>query len=441
MNQQESSQIKIIDGEWMPSSDQVAVRVRSNCLSGNSLQLPTTQVGIVFSGGKIQAITQGRVNLESFWKKYLPLFAGKNESQLYLARSGLIPLQATLADGMSASGDKFFVAYNYHVEIENFEVFCHRFFQATDVVTAEHLKCALQSVFTKAIKEFVRAVPSSDLATAGNELLLRFTDEIKTQVDPVGNELGVKLTHISVPEFSSDSVEELMDKRRKRESDLANLEEVQRYERDKHNLEVLAYELQREIQDFDFDKIVEHEDNLVRLQGRLNEIRAKGIANNLKIATAVLQALETYREGVRKLQVARLDEERNRKNQLEDNARLRDYLLKKVELERSLELEELSHALRLRQLENQGIISQKMREQKEKEEADQLAKRRREFEEQMAQAEAKIRKKELKMALAAKGLEDHQRHLRFLAAMGETTIHRERTDDRRGLFTRCLSLP
>jgi hypothetical protein len=414
MNQQEPPQIKMIDGEWMPYSDQVAVRLRKSCLSGKSLQLPATQVGIVFSRGKIQAITQGRVNLESFWQKYLPWFAEKNESQLYLIRNSLISQQVMVADAVSASGDKFCITYKYLAEIENFEAFCNHFFQATDVVTTEHLECEPQRVFTSAIKAFVRTVPSSDLATAGNELLLRIVDEIKAQVDPVADRLGIRLAHISVPEISSESVDALTEKRRKRESDLSNIEEMQRYEREKHNLHLLAYELQREVQDFEFDKTVEQEDNLVRLQGRLNEIRAKDIASNLRIASAILQAIEKYREGARKLQETQVDDERKRKYQLEDEARLRDYLLKKIEIERSTELEDLLHAFCLRQLENHGIISQKLREQRQMEEADQHARRQRELEEQMAQAKAKNERREARMALAAKGLVEHQKHLKSL---------------------------
>lgn len=348
---------QLAGNEWKPRSNEVAVRLYDRDLTGSSFIVPPTQTGTLVVDGKIQGRTVGKQDLKNFWQRYIPLLTKKTNTQLFLARNGLLSLSAIIGDAKSSDGHVFHVLCNYQVEIQNFDSFCHHFFQAKDVATTNDLEGELRPFVAAAVTEFISNASSSELVAASSELLQRFVDEIETRLKLIAARLGLQVTHVMVPAYSSKSFQDLVEKKKRREMELEESRESQEYQRQKLEIDKDAYDLEKDIRDLEFDKVVDEVDYAARLEARKNEIKSKQLAQRLQVQQGIDRAFQEFREGRRIAQEKQEDKQLSRQRQLEDEAKLRNHLLEVVELERTEALEALQHNYALTQLKHQGVIS------------------------------------------------------------------------------------
>ena len=348
---------QIATNEWKPRTDEVAVRLYDKHLTGSSFIVPPTQTGTLVVDGKIQGKTVGKQDLKSFWAKFIPLLTKKTNTQLYLARNGLLNCEAIVPEAKSQDGHNFSVACGYQVEIDNFDEFFGHFFQASDVATTNAIEIVLRPTIAAAINEFIRAATSGELVPASNEVLNRLADEIDARLRPIAKKYGFAVTHVMPPSYSSQSFEDLLDKKKKRRAELEDYQESHEYDRRKHQIDQEAYELERQIRELNLDNDIDDADFAARLEARKNEIKSKQIVQRLQVQEGIDRAVQQFKDNRRAAKEKQEDEETRRKQLLEDATVLRNHLLEKTALAKTMELEDLRHEYHLKLLQHQGVLT------------------------------------------------------------------------------------
>jgi hypothetical protein len=356
---------QIIGNEWKPRSTEVAVRLYDHHVSSSSFIVPPTQTGTLLVDGKVQGRTVGKQDLKTFWQRYLPFLNKSTQTQIFLARNGLISLSAIVANGRSADGHAFHVLCNYQVEIENFDTFWHHSFQYKDVVTTNDIEEVLRGAIAEAANEFLRGASSSDLLPGSAELLQRFVYEIENRLRPEAKKYGLAIVHVMAPVYSSQSVTDLVEKKKRREAELEDSQESLAYQERKHEINKDAYELECDIRELAFDKSTDSADYDARLEARLNEIKAKKAVQRLQVQQGIDLAVQEYQEKRRLAKEKNEDAELKRTTKLEEDAKLRQHLLMIAEIARVTELDELRHKYELLRLTNQGVITQQQLKQRQ----------------------------------------------------------------------------
>ena len=348
---------QIAANEWKPRTDEVAVRLYDKNLTGSSFIVPPTQTGTLVVDGKIQGRTVGKQDLKSFWSKFIPLLTKKTSTQLYLARNGLLNCEAIVPDAKSQDGHNFSVACGYQVEIDNFDTFFGHFFQANDVATTNAIEMVLRPTIAATINEFIRGSMSGELIPTSNEVLNRLADEIHARLRPIAKTYGLVVTHVMPPSYSSQSIEDLLEKKKKRQAELEDYQDAQEYARQKHQIDQDAYEIERQIRELEFDKDVDDADFLARLEARKNEIKSKKIVQRLQAQEGIDRAFQQFNDNRRAAKEKQEDAETTRKNFVEDATLLRNHILEKAALAKTMELEDLRHDYHLKLLQHQGVIT------------------------------------------------------------------------------------
>ena len=348
---------QIATNEWKPRTDEVAVRLYDKHLTGSSFIVPPTQTGTLVVDGKIQGKTVGKQDLKSFWAKFIPLLTKKTNTQLYLARNGLLNCEAIVPEAKSQDGHNFSVACGYQVEIDNFDEFFGHFFQASDVATTNAIEIVLRPTIAAAINEFIRGATSGELVPASNEVLNRLADEIDARLRPIAKKYGIAVTHVMPPSYSSQSFEDLLDKKKKRRAELEDYQESHEYDRRKHQIDQEAYELERQIRELNLDNDIDDADFSARLEARKNEIKSKQIVQRLQVQEGIDRAVQQFKDNRRAAKEKQEDEETRRKQLLEDATVLRNHLLEKTALAKTMELEDLRHEYHLKLLQHQGVLT------------------------------------------------------------------------------------
>lgn len=348
---------QIASNEWKPRTDEVAVRLYDKHLTGTSLIVPPTQTGTLVVDGKIQGRTFGKQDLNSFWSKFIPMLTKKANTQLYLARNGLLNCEAIIPEAKSQDGHNFSVACNYQVEIDHFDTFFAHFFQASDVATTNAIEMTLRPTIATTIKEFIRGAASTELVPASNEVVNRLADDILSRLRPVAKTYGLAVTHVMPPCYSSLSIEDALNKKRVRQAELDDYQESHEYIRRKHQIDQEAYEIQRQVREMDFDTTVDEADWTARLEARKNEIKSKQILQRLQVQEGIDRAVEQFKDNRRIAKEKQEDLDTKRKNLIEDATLLRNGLLEKTALARTMELEDLRHLYHLQLLQHQGVLS------------------------------------------------------------------------------------
>lgn len=348
---------QIATNEWKPRTDEVAVRLYDKHLTGSSFIVPPTQTGTLVVDGKIQGRTVGKQDLKSFWAKFIPLLTKKTNTQLYLARNGLLNCEAIVPEAKSQDGHNFSVACGYQVEIDNFDEFFGHFFQASDVATTNAIELVLRPTIAAAINEFIRGATSGELVPASNEVLNRLADEIDARLRPIAKKYGIAVTHVMPPSYSSQSFEDLLDKKKKRRAELEDYQESHEYDRRKHQIDQEAYEIERQIRELNLDNDIDDADFAARLEARKNEIKSKQIVQRLQVQEGIDRAVQQFKDNRRAAKEKQEDEETRRKQLLEDATVLRNHLLEKTALAKTMELEDLRHEYHLKLLQHQGVLT------------------------------------------------------------------------------------
>lgn len=348
---------QIATNEWKPRTDEVAVRLYDKHLTGSSFIVPPTQTGTLVVDGKIQGRTVGKQDLKSFWAKFIPLLTKKTNTQLYLARNGLLNCEAIVPEAKSQDGHNFSVACGYQVEIDNFDEFFGHFFQASDVATTNAIEIVLRPTIAAAINEFIRGATSGELVPASNEVLNRLADEIDARLRPIAKKYGIAVTHVMPPSYSSQSFEDLLDKKKKRRAELEDYQESHEYDRRKHQIDQEAYEIERQIRELNLDNDIDDADFSARLEARKNEIKSKQIVQRLQVQEGIDRAVQQFKDNRRAAKEKQEDEETRRKQLLEDATVLRNHLLEKTALAKTMELEDLRHEYHLKLLQHQGVLT------------------------------------------------------------------------------------
>lgn len=356
---------QIATNEWKPRTDEVAVRLYDKHLTGSSFIVPPTQTGTLVVDGKIQGRTVGKQDLKSFWAKFIPLLTKKTNTQLYLARNGLLNCEAIVPEAKSQDGHNFSVACGYQVEIDNFDEFFGHFFQASDVATTNAIEIVLRPTIAAAINEFIRGATSGELVPASNEVLNRLADEIDARLRPIAKKYGIAVTHVMPPSYSSQSFEDLLDKKKKRRAELEDYQESHEYDRRKHQIDQEAYEIERQIRELNLDNDIDDADFSARLEARKNEIKSKQIVQRLQVQEGIDRAVQQFKDNRRAAKEMQEDEETRRKQLLEDATVLRNHLLEKTALAKTMELEDLRHEYHLKLLQHQGVLTIEQLEQRQ----------------------------------------------------------------------------
>ncbi|MFZ4082961.1 MAG: SPFH domain-containing protein [Pirellula sp.] len=348
---------QIANNEWKPRTDEVAVRLYDKHLTGPSFIVPPTQTGTLVVDGKIQGRTVGKQDLKSYWSKFIPLLTKKTNTQLYLARNGLLNCEAIVPEAQSQDGHNFSVACSYQVEIDNFDEFFGHFFQASDVATTNSIEMVMRPTIAATINEFIRGATSGELVPATNEVLNRLADEIDARLRPIAKKYGIAVTHVMPPSYSSKSFEDLLDKKTKRRAELEDYQESHEYARRKLQIDQEAYEIERQIRELNLDNDIDDADFSARLEARKNEIKSKQIVQRLQVQEGIDRAVQQFKDNRRAAKVKQEDEETRRKNLLEDATLLRNHLLEKTALAKTMELEDLRHEYHLKLLQHQGVLT------------------------------------------------------------------------------------
>jgi hypothetical protein len=348
---------QIANNEWKPRTDEVAVRLYDKHLTGPSFIVPPTQTGTLVVDGKIQGRTVGKQDLKSYWSKFIPLLTKKTNTQLYLARNGLLNCEAIVPEAQSQDGHNFSVACSYQVEIDNFDEFFGHFFQASDVATTNSIEMVMRPTIAATINEFIRGATSGELVPATNEVLNRLADEIDARLRPIAKKYGIAVTHVMPPSYSSQSFEDLLDKKTKRRAELEDYQESHEYARRKLQIDQEAYEIERQIRELNFDNDIDDADFSARLEARKNEIKSKQIVQRLQVQEGIDRAVQQFKDNRRAAKVKQEDEETRRKHLLEDATLLRNHLLEKTALAKTMELEDLRHEYHLKLLQHQGVLT------------------------------------------------------------------------------------
>lgn len=355
---------EILHGEWKPREAEIAVRLYDQSLSGSSFIVPPTQTGTLVVDGKVQGRTVGKQDLKSFWSRFIPMLTKKTNTQLYVARNGLIDLEAIVPDVKSSDGHSFNVYCKYQVEIQNFDTFFHQFFQASDVATTTSVESRLRETIVGVVTNFIRGNSSSDLLPARNEVVNRLGDEIFNALRTPAQRYGLSVTHVMPPIYNSGSFEEFIANKNRRAAEFDNAREEAEYNRKKFEIEQDAHELACSIREMDFDKAVDAADFDARLEARLNEIKSKRFTQRLQVRESIDQLLDDYKERRRIAKEKQDDAKTQRDRQLEDANQLRDHLLNKTAITRTMEIEGLQHEYHFQLLKHQGAIDQEQLEQK-----------------------------------------------------------------------------
>ena len=348
---------QIANNEWKPRTDEVAVRLYDKHLTGPSFIVPPTQTGTLVVDGKIQGRTVGKQDLKSYWSKFIPLLTKKTNTQLYLARNGLLNCEAIVPEAQSQDGHNFSVACSYQVEIDNFDEFFGHFFQASDVATTNSIEMVMRPTIAATINEFIRGATSGELVPATNEVLNRLADEIDARLRPIAKKYGIAVTHVMPPSYSSQSFEDLLDKKTKRRAELEDYQESHEYARRKLQIDQEAYEIERQIRELNLDNDIDDADFSARLEARKNEIKSKQIVQRLQVQEGIDRAVQQFKDNRRAAKVKQEDEETRRKHLLEDATLLRNHLLEKTALAKTMELEDLRHEYHLKLLQHQGVLT------------------------------------------------------------------------------------
>jgi hypothetical protein len=348
---------QIANNEWKPRTDEVAVRLYDKHLTGPSFIVPPTQTGTLVVDGKIQGRTVGKQDLKSYWSKFIPLLTKKTNTQLYLARNGLLNCEAIVPEAQSQDGHNFSVACSYQVEIDNFDEFFGHFFQASDVATTNSIEMVMRPTIAATINEFIRGATSGELVPATNEVLNRLADEIDARLRPIAKKYGIAVTHVMPPSYSSQSFEDLLDKKTKRRVELEDYQESHEYARRKLQIDQEAYEIERQIRELNLDNDIDDADFSARLEARKNEIKSKQIVQRLQVQEGIDRAVQQFKDNRRAAKVKQEDEETRRKHLLEDATLLRNHLLEKTALAKTMELEDLRHEYHLKLLQHQGVLT------------------------------------------------------------------------------------
>jgi hypothetical protein len=307
--------------------------------------------------GKIQGRTVGKQDLKSYWSKFIPLLTKKTNTQLYLARNGLLNCEAIVPEAQSQDGHNFSVACSYQVEIDNFDEFFGHFFQASDVATTNSIEMVMRPTIAATINEFIRGATSGELVPATNEVLNRLADEIDARLRPIAKKYGIAVTHVMPPSYSSQSFEDLLDKKTKRRAELEDYQESHEYARRKLQIDQEAYEIERQIRELNLDNDIDDADFSARLEARKNEIKSKQIVQRLQVQEGIDRAVQQFKDNRRAAKVKQEDEETRRKQLLEDATLLRNHLLEKTALAKTMELEDLRHEYHLKLLQHQGVLT------------------------------------------------------------------------------------
>jgi hypothetical protein len=348
---------QIANNEWKPRTDEVAVRLYDKHLSGPSFIVPPTQTGTLVVDGKIQGRTVGKQDLKSYWSNFIPLLTKKTNTQLYLARNGLLNCEAIVPEAQSQDGHNFSVACSYQVEIDNFDEFFGHFFQASDVATTNSIEKVMRPTIAATINEFIRGATSGELVPATNEVLNRLADEIDARLRPIAKRYGIAVTHVMPPSYSSQSFEDLLDKKTKRRAELEDYQESHEYARRKHRIDQEAYEIEHQIRELNLDNDVDDADFSARLESRKNEIKSKQIVQRLQVQEGIDRAVQQFKDNRRVAKEKQEDAETRRKHLLEDATLLRNDLLEKTALAKTMELEDLRHEYHLKLLQHQGVLT------------------------------------------------------------------------------------
>jgi hypothetical protein len=348
---------QIGNNEWKPRTDEVAVRLYDKHLTGPSFIVPPTQTGTLVVDGKTQGRTVGKQDLKSYWSKFIPLLTKKTNTQLYLARNGLLNCEAIVPEAQSQDGHNFSVACSYEVEIDNFDEFFGHFFQASDVATTNSIEMVMRPTIAATINEFIRGATSGELVPATNEVLNRLADEIDARLRPIAKKYGIAVTHVMQPSYSSQSFEDLLDKKTKRRAELEDYQESHEYARRKLQIDQEAYEIERQIRELNLDNDIDDADFSARLEARKNEIKSKQIVQRLQVQEGIDRAVQQFKDNRRAAKVKQEDEETRRKHLLEDATLLRNHLLEKTALAKTMELEDLRHEYHLKLLQHQGVLT------------------------------------------------------------------------------------
>jgi hypothetical protein len=355
---------EILHGEWQPREAEIAVRLYDQSLSGSSFIVPPTQTGTLVVDGKVQGRTVGKQDLKSFWSRFIPMLTKQTNTQLYVARNGLIDLEAIVPDVKSSDGHSFNVYCKYQVEIQNFDTFFHQFFQASDVATTTAVESRLRETIVGVVTNFIRGNSSGDLLPARNEVVNRLGDEIFNALRTPAQRYGLSVTHVMPPIYNSGSFEEFIANKNRRAAEFDNAREESEYNRKKFEIEQDAHELACSIREMDFDKAVDAADFDARLEARLNEIKSKRFTQRLQVRESIDQLLDDYKERRRIAKEKQDDAKTQRDRQLEDANQLRDHLLNKTAITRTMEIEGLQHEYHFQLLTHQGAIDQEQLEQK-----------------------------------------------------------------------------
>lgn len=404
---------QISGNEWKPRTNEVAVRLYDKSLTGASFIVPPTQTGTLVVDGRIQGRTVGKQDLKSFWSKFIPLLTKKTNTQLYLARNGLLNCEVIVPEAKTQDGHNFSVACSYQVEIDHFDTFFGHFFQASDVATTNAIEMVLRPTIAATITEFIRGETSGDLLPASNEVLNRMADEIDARLRPVAKKYGLVVTHVMPPTYSSQSIEDLLARKNKRREELDDYRDAQEYARQKHQIDQDAYAIERQVRELEFDKEVDEADFLARLEARKNEIKSKKIVQRLQAQEGIDRAFQQFNDNRRAAKEKQEDAETARKNFLEDATLLRNHILEKAALAKAMELEDLRHDYHLKLLQHQGVITIEQLRQRQ-ESYDRLSKLERQMLEDSLANHSLQRKSDRENILSDHELEIRIRRERFL---------------------------